>query len=35
MDTKNLAEKGLKLRKELFGEAAVEQRMKVARRLGH
>ncbi len=28
MDTKDLAEKGLKLRKELFGEAAVEQRMK-------
>ena len=27
MDTKDLAEKGLKLRKELFGEAAVEQRM--------
>src|SRR5262245_55503214 len=27
MDTKDLAEKGLKLRKELFGDAAVEQRM--------
>ena len=27
MDTKDLAEKGLKLRRELFGEAAVEQRM--------
>ena len=27
MDTKDLAEKGLKLRKELFGETAVEQRM--------
>jgi 4-carboxymuconolactone decarboxylase len=27
MDTKDLAEKGLKLRKELFGEKAVEQRM--------
>jgi len=27
MDTKDLAEKGLKLRKELFGDKAVEQRM--------
>ena len=27
MDTKDLADKGLKLRKELFGEQAVEQRM--------
>jgi 4-carboxymuconolactone decarboxylase len=27
MDTKELADKGLKLRKELFGEKAVEQRM--------
>jgi 4-carboxymuconolactone decarboxylase len=27
MDTKDLADKGLKLRKELFGEEAVEQRM--------
>jgi 4-carboxymuconolactone decarboxylase len=27
MDTKDLAEKGLKLRKELFGDASVEQRM--------
>jgi len=27
MDTKDLAEKGLKLRKELFGDAAVERRM--------
>ena len=27
MDIKDLAEKGLKLRKELFGENAVEQRM--------
>jgi 4-carboxymuconolactone decarboxylase len=27
MDTKDLADKGLKLRKELFGEASVEQRM--------
>ena len=27
MDTKDLAAKGLKLRKELFGEKAVEQRM--------
>ena len=27
MDTKDLAEKGLKLRKELFGEEAVERRM--------
>jgi 4-carboxymuconolactone decarboxylase len=27
MDTKDLAEKGLKLRKELFGEKSVEQRM--------
>jgi 4-carboxymuconolactone decarboxylase len=27
MDTEDLAAKGLKLRKELFGEAAVEQRM--------
>jgi 4-carboxymuconolactone decarboxylase len=27
MDTRDLAEKGLKLRKELFGEAAVAQRM--------
>ena len=27
MDTKELADKGLKLRKELFGEQAVEQRM--------
>ena len=27
MDTKELAEKGLKLRKELFGAEAVEQRM--------
>jgi 4-carboxymuconolactone decarboxylase len=27
MDTKNLADKGLKLRKELFGDKAVEQRM--------
>ena len=28
MDTKELHDRGLKLRKELFGEAAVEQRMK-------
>jgi 4-carboxymuconolactone decarboxylase len=28
MDSKELAEKGMKLRKELFGEAAVESRMK-------
>jgi 4-carboxymuconolactone decarboxylase len=28
MDTADLNEKGLKLRKEMFGEAAVEQRMK-------
>ena len=27
MDTKDLAEKGLKLRKELFGDASVEQRV--------
>jgi 4-carboxymuconolactone decarboxylase len=27
MDTKDLADKGLKLRKELFGEKSVEQRM--------
>src|SRR3954453_16352553 len=27
MDTKDLADKGLKLRKELFGEQAVERRM--------
>jgi 4-carboxymuconolactone decarboxylase len=27
MDTRHLADKGLKLRKEMFGEAAVEQRM--------
>jgi len=27
MDTKDLADKGLKLRKELFGDKAVEQRM--------
>ena len=27
MDTRDLAEKGLKLRKELFGDNAVEQRM--------
>ena len=27
MDTRELADKGLKLRKELFGEQAVEQRM--------
>ena len=27
MDTKDLADKGLKLRKDLFGEKAVEQRM--------
>jgi 4-carboxymuconolactone decarboxylase len=27
MDTKDLAEKGLKLRKELFGDQSVEQRM--------
>ena len=27
MDTRDLADKGLKLRKELFGEKAVEQRM--------
>ena len=27
MDTKDLAEKGLKLRKELFGDTSVEQRM--------
>jgi 4-carboxymuconolactone decarboxylase len=27
MDTKELADKGLKLRKELFGDKAVEQRM--------
>ena len=27
MDTKNLADKGLKLRKELFGEKSVEQRI--------
>jgi 4-carboxymuconolactone decarboxylase len=27
MDTRDLAEKGLKLRKQLFGAAAVEQRM--------
>ena len=27
MDTKDLADKGLKLRKELFGDQAVEQRM--------
>ena len=27
MDTRELADKGLKLRKELFGEKAVEQRM--------
>jgi 4-carboxymuconolactone decarboxylase len=27
MDTKDLAQKGLKLRKELFGESAVDERM--------
>lgn len=34
MDTKDLAAKGLKLRKELFGEVAVEQRMKALSSFG-
>jgi 4-carboxymuconolactone decarboxylase len=34
MDTNDLAAKGLKLRKELFGEAAVEQRMNASGAFG-
>src|SRR5688572_10499342 len=34
MDTKDLADKGLKLRRELFGEQAVEQRMQAMGELG-
>jgi 4-carboxymuconolactone decarboxylase len=34
MDTKDLAAKGLKLRKELFGDKAVEQRMNAFGELG-
>jgi 4-carboxymuconolactone decarboxylase len=34
MDTRDLAEKGLKLRREMFGEHAVEQRMKAFGKFG-
>ena len=34
MDTKDLANKGLKLRRELFGEKAVEQRMQAMGEFG-
>jgi 4-carboxymuconolactone decarboxylase len=34
MDTRDLAEKGLKLRKELFGDAAVERRMQAFGKFG-
>ena len=34
MDTKDLADKGLKLRRELFGEQAVEQRMQAMGEFG-